>query len=193
MRNGSINALKQVFSNEKIDEKSEIEHIKLTTESLCAARNMQIIYIVDMLEIFMKDYISLRDQVEVVDWKEYLKEFQSKYERYVNINNLKVSKSNSLMNINFSRFILEEKYFIQFPESSTSVISELGSLRNCLVHHDGDVNFKDKGNFFYYDTLDKTIKELKFLDINTGKILLNDEFVMKVIKEIQDFLAICGK
>ena len=73
------------------------------------------------------------------------------------------------------------------------MVPELGSLRNCLVHHEGNLLSKDKGGQLFKDTLTETLRFLDLNEMNNQIISLNEnDFVNKVIFDLQDFVALAG-
>lgn len=103
---------------------------------------MQIVYLVNLFESFIQDYIGFKDNLtdkemnEKDFWKQYHRQLISKWDNEYNSKSDIYSNSTSFMNIRFSLFILKEKYKLDYPSYLTRVIPELGSLRNCLVHYD---------------------------------------------------------
>ena len=171
----------------------------LNNQAVRASYKMQIIYLVNLFESFMQDYIAVRDNLDELQMSkkgflsEYLNPMIKKWDDYCQKNDEAINPSTSFMNINFSLFILKEKYNLNFPSYLAPTIRELGSLRNCLVHHDGDLNHVDKGGFLFRETL---VLTLNFLAVTEAESYLKDlnhnNFIDKVTFDLQTFIELCG-
>jgi len=168
----------------------------LSDQALRASLAMKIVYIVNLFESFMTDLIINRDgldeDIALSDngLKHHLKETNCQWQEIIKQKNCAVNTSMSFMNIRYSLFVLEKKYGIKFPfHWLCSAIPELGSLRNCLVHHSGNLDKTDKGGKKFRSTLIETIP--MNMEENSY-IVLNKEFVNKVIFDLQDFVAYAG-
>lgn len=168
----------------------------LSDQAIRASLAMEIVYLVNLFESFMTDLIIYRDSLDEDiassdnGLKQHLKETNSQWQEFIRKNNDAVNTSTSFMNIRYSLFVLERKYGIKFPfHWLCNAIPELGSLRNSLVHHNGNLDKTDKGGNFFRDTLRNTIS--MNMEENSY-IVLNQEFVNKVIFDLQDFVAYVG-
>ena len=94
------------------------------------------------------------------------------------------------MNIRFSLFILKEKYSIEYPNDEIILqLFELGSLRNCLVHYDGELSHYDKGGFYFEETLSNTLESLN-LNKNLNKIIsINEKYLNNMIFGLKQFIS----
>lgn len=174
--------------------KSEMKN--LSDQAVRASKAMQIVYLVNLFESFMTDFIINSDDLdEGIAWsdnglKQHLKETNRQWQEIIKQNNFAVNTSTSFMNIKYSLFVLEKKYNIKFPfHWLCHAIPELGSLRNCLVHHSGNLDKSDKGGILFRNSLKETIS--MNMEENSS-IVLTDEFVNKVIYDLQDFVAYVG-
>jgi len=98
------------------------------------------------------------------------------------------------MNIRFSLFILKEKYAIEFPSFFSQCIPELGSLRNCIVHHDGNLLKSDSGGVSFRESLKNTLIHLG-LSPDTKKLvdLSKNKFTDAVVFDLQNFIELCDR
>ena len=173
--------------------------LSLNNQAIRASYKMQIVYLVNLFESFIQDYIKFKDDLTESEmnkkdfWKQYLGTVISNWDTYCKIKNEDYNNSTSFMNIRFSLFILKDKYNLDFPCYLTPVIPELGSLRNCLVHYDGDITRMDKGGPLFKDTLRET---LKLLQVNNNENRLENlnvnDFINKVTFDLQTFIDLCG-
>ena len=169
----------------------------LNNQAVRASYKMQIIYIVNLFESFIQDYIGFKDGLTEYDmskkdfWKQYLSSVIKKWNTSCKDKNEAYNNSTSFMNIRYS--LLKDKYNLDFPSYLTPVIPELGSLRNCLVHYDGDLNRMDKGGFLFKETLKETLKLLQMNNIeNRLDNLNNNNFINTVTFDLQTFVDLCG-
>lgn len=171
----------------------------LNNQAIRASYKMQIVYLVNLFESFIQDYIGDKDNLTESEmnqkdfWKQYLRRVECNWLTYCKSKNECINNSTSLMNIRFSLFILKDKYNLDFPSYLTPAIPELGSLRNCLVHYDGDLSRMDKGGHVFRETLIETLKILEFNSIeNRLENLNNNSFIDKVTFDLQTFIELCG-
>ncbi len=192
----------------KLDEmlkctKPEFEKMvnKLNKETKQANYKRSIIYLLSLFEAFMYDFISEKEKLSDKDtnirgfWKKYLEKYKIDWESYYKNSNIPMCNSASLMNIRYSLFILDKRYKILYPVSLTNLVLELGSLRNCIVHHNGKVSIKDRGNeYSFRETLEETIK---FLNMDSKKDNIGEfityEYIKKITFDLQKFIEHCIK
>lgn len=164
-----------------------------------SAHKMQIVYLVNLFESFMQDFIAEKDGLTETDinvkdfWKNYLSVERTAWDSYCRSLTYPVNTSNSFMNIRYSLFVIEARYSIKYPAYLTPVMKELGSLRNCLVHYDGELLHQDKGGKNFKDTLSETTSFLE-LDSTIDKITDIDKngYLAKVTFDLQTFVELCG-
>lgn len=172
--------------------------LSLNTQALHASQKMQIVYLVNLFESFVQDFIAIKDNISEGDmnsndfWKPYLREIIRKWDIYCS-RTLLFNKSTSFMNIRFSLFVLKEKYGIDLPTYLVPVIPELGSLRNCLVHYDGNLTKLDKGGKTFKETLSETLKFIHHPEnVLCLRNLNTNDFINKVTFDLQKFVELCG-
>ena len=173
--------------------------IGLNDQAVIASQKMQVVYLVNLFESFMQDYISIRDNLTEIEvnqndfWNKYLVSVIAKWNQNYKEKKGTYNNSTSFMNVRFSLFVLFEKYGLRYPSYLTNTIPELGSLRNCLVHYDGDLSRIDKGGHPFRETLEET---LNFLQTGKEGIKLNNlntnDFLNKVVFDFQTFIELCG-
>jgi hypothetical protein len=171
----------------------------LNNQAIRASYKMQIVYLVNLIESFIQDYIGFKDDLTESEmnkkgfWEQYLRAVKRNWDTYCKSKNEAINNSTSFMNIRFSLFILKDKYNLDFPSYLTPAIPELGSLRNCLVHYDGDLTRMDKGGNVFRATL---IETLKLLELNGNENRLEhlniNNFIDKVTFDLQTFIDLCG-
>lgn len=173
--------------------------LELNNQAVLSSQKMQIVYLVNLFESFMQDYISIKDELTEIEvnkkgfWNKYLEPQKLKWDQNYKTKKETYNNSTSFMNIRFSLFVLNQKYGLRYPSYLTSTIPELGSLRNCLVHYDGDISRMDKGGNSFKETLAETIKFLKTGKEEVKSIKLNtNNFVNKVVFDFQTFIELCG-
>jgi hypothetical protein len=161
-----------------------------------AAARMQIVYLVNLFESFMEDFIISKDKIHHKQlhgknfWSQYLSDDNKEWARYAR--EKEIPDSTSFMNMKYSLYILEKKYGIEFPSYFTPCISELGSLRNCLVHHDGNITKTDRGGIPFSKSLENTLHILGVDSNSTYLCELNkNKFLNKVIFDLQKFVGFC--
>ncbi|MGL5479687.1 MAG: hypothetical protein ACRDCB_11655, partial [Clostridium sp.] len=94
----------------------------------------------------------------------------------------------------FSIYVLKRRYGISYPKGLSNLILELGSLRNCIVHHNGNLLLKDKGGkYLFKDTLVETIRFLNIKNEDNICDFINYEYIKKVTFELQSFIELCGR
>lgn len=175
----------------------KVSLIDLNIQAYYSLHKMQVVYLVNLFETFMQDFIGIKDGLSETDmeekdfWKNYLSTIISDWNSYQT--NKAINNSTSFMNIRYSLFVLEKKYNLKFPSYLTPLVPELGSLRNCLVHYDGELLHKDKGGYLFNDTLSET---LKFLEVgDTVKILTDinrNNYINTITSDLQTFVNLCG-
>ena len=189
--------LNEVLENIKPEFKEGINN--LNKEAKQANYKKSIIYLLSLFEAFMYDFISEKEKLddESVNtrgfWKNYLAEDKVDWENYNKNLNIPISNSASLMNIRYSLFILKKRYNISYPSDLTNLVFELGSLRNCIVHHTGNILIKDVGNkYLFKDTLKETIKFLN-MDLNVNNIsdFITFDYIQKITFDLQKFIIYC--
>lgn len=173
--------------------------LSLNNQALLASQKMQIVYLVNLFESFMQDYITIKGGLSEMDLNQndfrgtHLNSEISKWNQAYKTNKEAYSNSTSFMNIRFSLFVLNEKYGLSYPSYLSNTIPELGSLRNCLVHCDGDITSKDKGGHTFRETL---VETLKYLEIGKREVKLisldKNDFINKVVFDFQTFIELCG-
>ena len=175
------------------------EMFSLNTQAVWALYKMQIVYLVNLFDSFMQDYIGDRDNLTESEmnaknfWKNYVKAHISSWEAYYKIKNAPINNSTSFMNIRFSLFVLKERYNINYPSYLSPAIPELGSLRNCLVHYDGDLMRTDKGGHPFRETLNETLIILQIDKKGNRLMNLNiNDLINKVTFDLQIFVDLCG-
>ncbi|WP_276167646.1 hypothetical protein [Zobellia alginiliquefaciens] len=178
------------------DSKYKNSVIGLNKQGVGASQKMQIVYLVNLFESFIQDFIRIKDGLTELEvnqngfWNKYLRREkllwnEDKKENY--------NSSTSFMNIRFSLFVLNKKYELKYPSYLSSTIPELGSLRNCLVHYDGDITRTDKGGHSFRETLVETLffletkqEEIKLIELN------KNDFIDKIVFDFQTFIELCG-
>lgn len=171
----------------------------LNNQAIQASYKMQIVYLVNLFESFIEDYIGFKDNLtesEIIKkdfWKDHLSSVTSKWDTYCKSKKEVYNNSTSFMNIRYSLFLLKDKYNLDFPSYLTPAIPELGSLRNCLVHYDGDLTRMDKGGHLFKDTLRETLQLLQ-MNCNENRLenLNINGFIDKVTFDLQTFIDLCG-
>lgn len=171
--------------------------INLLNQVVNASYCMRIVYLVNLFDSFMQEYICFKDRLNIVEMdnsnylSNHLKYINEKWNNFVkeSTNYYTINKSTSFMNIRYSLFVLKEKYNIRFPSNLCSAIPELGSLRNCIVHHNCDIFTKDKGGRLFTETMKESLKTLTIIN---SKVILTDEFVNTVTYDLQAFVASIG-
>lgn len=168
----------------------------LNTQAKQANYKKSIIYILSLFESFMQDFISEIEGFsdKEININELLNQDKKTWQSYCQKLDIPISTSTSFMNIRYSLFILKTRYKITYPLDLTNLVLELGSLRNCIVHHNGDLLHKDKGGkFLFKETLKETII---FLNMNQNKDniceFITFDYVSKVTFDLQKFINICG-
>lgn len=164
-----------------------------------AALNMQIVYLVNIFDFFVQDYIKTKDCLSEEDlqirgfWLDYLSPIIRSWDSYCQSTTDAVNTSRSFMNLSFSFYVLERKYGVCCQSDKKHLLSELGSLRNCLVHHSGELCHKDKGGNTFRYTLARTLEHLEIGDeIERITDLRKNKYVSKVTFGLQDFIYSCA-
>lgn len=202
-RIGNEVGLPDMLLENKIDEM--IERNTLKNEESIRILNMQakqanykksIIYLMSLFESFMQDYISEIEGFsnKKIDINKFLDEEKRKWQSYSRNLNEPISTSTSFMNVRFSIYVLRRRYGISYPKGLSNLILELGSLRNCIVHHNGNLLLKDKGGkYLFKDTLVETIRFLNIKNEDNICEFINYEYIKKVTFELQSFIELCGR
>lgn len=187
--------LDEVLKNIKPELKKSVNN--LNKEAKQANYKKSIIYLLSLFEAFMYDFISEKEELDDENinirgfWKTYLSEYKKAWDNYSKNLNIPISNSTSLMNIRYSLFILEKRYNISYPSNLTNLVFELGSLRNCIVHHNGNILIKDRGDkYLFKDTLKETIKFLN-MDLNENNInnisdFITFDYIQKITFDLQN-------
>ena len=170
----------------------------LSKQAEFSSHKMQLVYLVNLFEAFMHDFIREKDGKTESEangkefWQKHLKIERQLWQTYCKDYGKPINISESFMNIRYSLFIIENKYKIKYPSYLSPLVSELGSLRNCLVHHDGDLSHQDKGGSFK-DTLSETINFLE-IDSNCNRIteINKNGYLSKVTFDLATFIELCG-
>lgn len=168
----------------------------LNNQAKFASCKMQIVYLVDLFDAFMQDYIEARDNVEMVAinrpnfFRDHLKSLDTAWSTFCSQNH-PLNQSKSFMNITYSLFVIENKYGIKYPSYLSPLVLELGSMRNCLVHYDGELSHNDKGGDPFRKTLNRTLKYINFSGDKINDININN-YINKVIFDLQTFVDLCG-
>jgi hypothetical protein len=153
----------------------------ITKKSVEVIPKMRFIYLTSLLEAFMKEYISQRSSIPMDEIKKVLNQYNSDWDR-----NHSGKGSKSLLNINYSLYVLHEEYGIIFNQNDFNEITyEIGAIRNVIVHHEGLVT----GAF-----LPLVQKTLTYVDspFKTGvKISLNNEMLWKYVDDFRELLKKC--
>lgn len=171
----------------------------LNRQALMAINHMQIVYLVNVFESFMQDFIVAKDGLSDADvskdkfWVTHLCNVRDEWDSYCQSQVKPLNTSNSFMNLQYSLFTLETKYNIRYPSYLTPAVAELGSVRNCLVHHNGDLLRKDRGGYLFKDTLCITLKLINVdKSTNSLNIIDKNDYMNKVIYDLQTFIELCG-
>jgi hypothetical protein len=96
-------------------------------------QKIRFIYLLSLLEAFFQEYICERDGVILIDLKASLSNETSLWSIQSN------KDSSSFYHLPYVAFLLKTKYQIDLSSSIEKVIFEMGLLRNCIVHHDGEI------------------------------------------------------
>ncbi len=149
---------------------------------------MRLIYLINLIEGFFKEYIrfklSGKNETEI---KNELKEIANDWQgRESNPHKRKTS----YMNIQYSIFVLEEKFGIQFTEfyQEKKYFLEAGTLRNCITHHQSYI--KDTNML---DALRETSNMLS-LELNVGsKVEISQNLLWAYIGSARQLIEICDR
>ncbi len=140
---------------------------------------MQITYVVNIFESFVQGFICQKDNLDKYQtsenkfWDTHLKETQSEWDNYCNNSEEELSSSKSFMNVRYSLFVLEKKYGLQ-TNNLPKTLLELGSVRNCIVHHNSDLSKLDKGGkSMFRKTIYHTLKLLGIRETENQLIFLD--------------------
>ena len=185
--------LDEVIPNIKEEYRDAIKD--LNTQAKQASYKKSIIYLLSLFESFMHEFILEKENDLDINIKQLLSEDEKKWKTDCDSLNLEISKSTSFMNMRYSLFILKNRYGIEYPQDLTNLVLELGSLRNCIVHHNGNISHTDKGGkCSFKDTLKETIDFLKMPENkdNICKFITYD-YINKVTFDLQKFIERCGK
>ena len=184
--------LDEIISNFTEEYKQGI--IELNKQAKQGSYKKSIIYLLSIFEAFMKDFIlEIEKKEEEKDIENILSTNKKNWANYCKGCNSSINKSTSFMNIRYSLFILENRYGIKYLQDLTNLVLELGSLRNCIVHHDGNISHTDKGGeCSFKDTLKETISFLK-MNKNDDNIcdFITYEYVKKVTFDLQKIIIEC--
>lgn len=161
---------------------------------------MRIICLVDLFDAFMTQFICAKEHINLSEINRYntlqSKQLKGLCDLWIKeAKKRKANKSTSFMNLQFSLFILEQKYQIRIPDNYyPKLILELGSLRRCLVHCDGRLDSTDIGNLSFKHTLQNTLGFLyPDLQAMPEEININNkEYLDVVITHTQYFISYCG-
>lgn len=168
--------------------------IELNKQAKQGSYKKSIIYLLSIFESFMKDFILEKEKKgEEKDIENLLSNNKKIWENYCKGCNSAINMSTSFMNIRYSVFILENRYGIKYSQDLTNLVLELGSLRNCIVHHNGNISHTDKGGkCSFKDTLKETISFLK-MNKNDDNIcdFITYEYVKKVTFDLQKIIIEC--
>lgn len=91
---------------------------------------MRVVYLVNLFEYFMQDFIQVKDCLEKNEtdirgfWDKHLSEINGSWNLLCDSNTQPINKSTSFMNIRYSLFVLENKYEIKYPSSLTPLVPE---------------------------------------------------------------------
>ncbi|MGL6184411.1 MAG: hypothetical protein ACRC1T_03415 [Clostridium chrysemydis] len=202
-RIGNEVGLPDMLLENKIDEMIERDTLKneesiriLNIQAKQANYKKSIIYLMSLFESFMQDYISEIEGFsnKKIDINKFLDEEKRKWQSYSRSLNEPISTSTSFMNVRFSIYVLKRRYGISYPKGLSNLILELGSLRNCIVHHNGNLLLKDKGGkYLFKDTLLETIRFLNIKNEDNICDFINYEYIKKVTFELQSFIELCGR
>ncbi|MEA3288969.1 MAG: hypothetical protein U9Q04_02210 [Campylobacterota bacterium] len=152
---------------------TEYDFIKETIEIM---PRLRFIYLVTLFEAFMKEYmkdLEIDKKPLVQKWDLKNKQKDKKELEYINT-------SSSLLNTQFSKFIIENSTKAKID--NFGFFQELGTLRNCIIHHDGVI-----------------IKEewIKLLENNCGKdikvgdkIEITDKILSTLLTGAIEFMAL---
>lgn len=152
----------------------------ISKASLDAMPKMRFIYLMSLFEAFVKEYIAERSAINMDEIKNYTKTIQSEWD--------KTERSGtSLYNLKYVNFLFDRLYGIIINNglNDSQVTVEAGILRNCIVHHNGEIT-----NQFFFDELIHTIDLFKLEKI--GDTIVIDKKLMGIyIEDIRSMLKIC--
>lgn len=173
----------------------------LNNQAQSASSKMQIVYLVNLFESFMHDFIAEKDGLSESEtnkknfFTEYLKSERELWNDYCNKEDKAINTSTSFMNLRYSLFVINERYNIKYPSYLTSLVFELGSLRNCLVHYNGELFHEDKGGKYFIETLEKSLKHLE-IDEKSKTIIgikkSDKYFITLITQNLAEFIELCG-
>jgi len=185
--------------NNRATPQGKVPLLYLNSQAYHSVNRMQIVYLVNLFESFMQDFIGVKEGLNDTDmsekdfWKNYLSEIRSNWDSYCQVETKAINTSTSFMNLRYSLFVLKQKYSIKYPTYLTPIVFELGSLRNCLVHYDGELLHKDKGGHRFKETLYGTLRFLELDDSVEKLVILNkNDYINKVTFDLQTFIELCG-
>lgn len=186
--------LDEVIPNIKEEYRDAITNLNIQAKQ--GSYKKSIIYLLSLFESFMQDFILEKENnsTKEIKIKELLIDDIKEWKLYCDTEDSAISTSTSFMNIRYSLFILKRRYEIEYPTELTNLVFELGSLRNCIVHHNGNISHIDKGGkCLFRDTLEKTIDFLK-MNKNENNIceFITYDYVNKVTFDLQKFIERCG-
>ncbi|MGN7785827.1 hypothetical protein ACTJIJ_14970 [Niabella sp. 22666] len=183
---GGFQKLSQQFKGEH---SNFIDSVNANSEQFMY--KISIVYIVNLMESFMKDFICYKEGLtNAEDDKSAFEQIKASQDAAFStyISGLQINNSKSFMNLHYSLFFLKNKYGVHFTVRHPEAMRELGSLRNCIVHSDEKLSKKDKGGLLFSQTMPNTLELLpqdndKITDYNHGR------FTEIVIEDMQAFLG----
>ena len=108
----------------------------LTKASVDVLSKLRFIYLLSLLEALGKEYIAARDGVSADEVSRHLSNEKSTWQEKEPPG---PRHSTSLYNSAFLAFVLTARYSVKFGSDISPCFWEIGPLRNCVVHHQGEI------------------------------------------------------
>lgn len=146
---------------------------------------LRFIYLLSLLEAFGCDYVAERERIPTETVRTTIapqvKEWESRpaTDRFL--------RSTSLLNLGFLRFVLIERYKVDFRDATIhESFWEAGELRRCLIHHGGVIATED-----HRLSLRSTIRACGVVDTVGSKLHITPDQLWVYINSAREFLKRC--
>jgi hypothetical protein len=141
------------------------------------------IYLLSLLEAFGKEYIAEREGISLDDVPGRVSTQQPKWHKQ----NRGPRASTSFLNTRYLAFLLSDLYGVTFTGAAIDPsFWEAGTVRNCLVHHNGAIPSEEVRL-----ALRATILTIGIQDAVGSRLVIPPSLVWQYIKSTRAFLKVC--
>ncbi len=144
---------------------------------------LRCIYLLSLLEAFVKEYIAEREGISLDDVPGRLRPQKLKWQKQSH----GLHASTSLLNTRYLGFVLSDRYGLSFTAAPIGpCFWEAGLVRNCLVHHNGAIPSEEMRL-----ALPATIAEIGVQDAVGSRLMIPPSLIWQYIESARAFLKAC--